>query len=241
MRVLAAACMILALSSVGASATNYCYVSEFPDGSQPVAFTPPLVDQPQITVSGSPAQSAAFGGNTKIIRISCDTTVSAAFGTNPTATVNNMRLPANVPEYFYVLPWADSLFHHSGGITAFRATATFIGEASVSGSAGLTGPFTASITIPSYAYTARVIIMVAGGSFYPAPTVTGTINGNATDVAVSLSNGGNPGSVAVLSATVAPGTTSLSISWTYSAGNYSVLSAGITRSTIRFLPLQLLL
>lgn len=103
MKRLAAAAVILALSCAGASAANFCYVTEFPDAAQPVAITPPLADQ-QVTVTASPASVAnPFGGNTKIVRISCDTTVSAAFGSSPTAATTNMRLPANVPEYFYVI------------------------------------------------------------------------------------------------------------------------------------------
>lgn len=102
---------VFALSSP-AFAVNFCYVTEFQlqvDRTVQVALTPPLVDQAAITVSAASAQSAAFGSSTGMIRISCDTTVSAAFGSNPTATVNNMRLPANVPEYFKV----------SGGKVAF--------------------------------------------------------------------------------------------------------------------------
>jgi hypothetical protein len=102
MKRLAAASLFLALSCLGASAANFCYITEFPDAAQPVAKTPALVDQAPVTVSIASAQSAAFGGDSKIARISCDTTVSASFGTNPTATTSNMRLPANVPEYFYV-------------------------------------------------------------------------------------------------------------------------------------------
>ena len=102
MKRLIVAFAILAISALPAAAVNFCYVSEFPDAAQPVVFTPPLADT-QVTVSASPASSNAFGGNTKIVRISCDTTVSAAWGTNPTAATTNLRIPANVPEYFYVL------------------------------------------------------------------------------------------------------------------------------------------
>ena len=92
-----------------AFAVNFCYVTEFPlqvDGSVQVAVTPPLADQ-QVTVSIASAPSAAFGNSTGMARISCDTTVSAVFGApgaTPTATTTNMRLPANVPEYFRVRP-----------------------------------------------------------------------------------------------------------------------------------------
>ena len=100
---------VLALMASPAFAVNFCYVTEFPlqvDGSVQVATTPAFVDQ-QITVSASSAASAAFGNSTGMVRISCDTTVSALFGApsaTPTATATNMRLPANVPEYFRVRP-----------------------------------------------------------------------------------------------------------------------------------------
>jgi hypothetical protein len=103
MKRLIAAAAFLALSCAGASAANFCYVTEFPDAAQPVAITPALADQ-QVTVSTSPASTTnPFGGGTKIVRISCDTTVSAVFGVTPSAATTNMRLPANVPEYFYVI------------------------------------------------------------------------------------------------------------------------------------------
>jgi hypothetical protein len=104
---------LFALAAQPAFAVNFCYVTEFPlqvDGSVQVALTPPLVDQTAITVSAASAQSAAFGPGTGMARISCDTTVSAAFGSNPTATTSNMRLPANVPEYFRVRPGQRAAF-----------------------------------------------------------------------------------------------------------------------------------
>lgn len=105
--------VLLALAAQPALAANFCYVTEFPlqvDGSVQVALTPPLVDQTAVTVSVASAQSAAFGPSTGMARISCDTTVSAAFGSNPTATTSNMRLPANVPEYFRVRPGSKVAF-----------------------------------------------------------------------------------------------------------------------------------
>lgn len=107
---------LFALATQPAFAVNFCYVTEFPlqvDGSVQVALTPPLVDQTAITVSVTTAASAAFGNSTGMVRISCDTTVSAAFGApgaTPTATTNNMRLPANVPEYFRVRPTGKVAF-----------------------------------------------------------------------------------------------------------------------------------
>lgn len=113
-RLIFAALAFVALAQP-AFAVNFCYVTEFPlqvDGSVQVATTPAFADQ-QITVSVASASSAAFGSNTGLVRISCDTTVSAIFGApgaTPTAATTNMRLPANVPEYFRVRPTGKVAF-----------------------------------------------------------------------------------------------------------------------------------
>lgn len=99
------ASLFLALSCFGAQAANFCYVTEFyltADSGVQVARQPALVDQSPVSVSATSAQSAAFGGDTKLVRIECDTTVSFLFGTNPTATANNARMAASAPEYFQV-------------------------------------------------------------------------------------------------------------------------------------------
>ena len=49
-------------------------------------------------------QSAAFGSSTRMIRVIADTDVYLAFGANPTATANDIRVPANQVEYFGVNP-----------------------------------------------------------------------------------------------------------------------------------------
>lgn len=105
MKRLAAASLFLALSCLGASAANFCYVSEFyltADSGVQVARQPSLVDQAPVSVSATSAQSAAFSGDTKLIRIECDTIVSFVIGANPTATASNARMAASAPEYFQV-------------------------------------------------------------------------------------------------------------------------------------------
>jgi hypothetical protein len=59
-----------------------------------------------VTTSGTTAQSAAFGANTQFIAISTPAAqaVTAVFGSNPTATVTNLRLPANSVIFFGVKP-----------------------------------------------------------------------------------------------------------------------------------------
>lgn len=106
------AVLLLALSCAGASAAT-CYVTEFvltADAGVQVARQPALVDQTPITVSSTSAQSAAFSGDTKLVRIHCDVIVSVKFGTSPTATTSTMRMPADATEYFQVLPGSKVAF-----------------------------------------------------------------------------------------------------------------------------------
>jgi hypothetical protein len=90
-----------------------CNVTEFPliaEANVQVAQMPPLIDQTPVTTSGTSAQSAAFGGDTKMARFWCDTQSAVAVGANPTATTNNMPLSAGVPEYFRVQPGQKAAF-----------------------------------------------------------------------------------------------------------------------------------
>ena len=50
------------------------------------------------------AQSAALIAHTNIVRIIADADVYIAFGLNPTATANSIRVPLNTVEYFAVNP-----------------------------------------------------------------------------------------------------------------------------------------
>lgn len=60
-------------------------------------------DQAPVTFTTT-AQSAAFGANTVAVQVHVDGIASIAFGTNPAATTNNMRLNANDTRYFFVPP-----------------------------------------------------------------------------------------------------------------------------------------
>lgn len=64
----------------------------------------PGTDQTPITSSGTSQQSAAFDAQTTVVEIHSDGIISIAFGTNPTATVNNRRIPADVTRFFAVKP-----------------------------------------------------------------------------------------------------------------------------------------
>lgn len=96
--------LALALCGQPASAA-VCYISEFSqagDAGIQVAKQPAVTDQTPVAVGGSSVQSAVFNANTKLVRIECDVVASMVFGTNPTATANNARISANLPEYFQV-------------------------------------------------------------------------------------------------------------------------------------------
>lgn len=85
------------------------YISEFANmagvGSRFVntAPMPPLVEQ-TVAIGGASTQSNAFSATTQVIRVCADSVCSIEIGLNPTATATKARLPANVTEYFAVLP-----------------------------------------------------------------------------------------------------------------------------------------
>ena len=53
---------------------------------------------------GVAVQSAAFGDNTRFVRLHADAACRVLFGANPTATGTSMRLAAGATEYFGVRP-----------------------------------------------------------------------------------------------------------------------------------------
>lgn len=68
-----------------------------------VAKEPALVVQSPITIGATSVKSAAFNAKTRVIRVNTDAACSIAFGDDPTATANSMRLSANQTEYFVVV------------------------------------------------------------------------------------------------------------------------------------------
>lgn len=69
-----------------------------------IANAPPIVEQTPVVISAGSLQSAAFNAKTAMIRVATDAICSIAIGTNPTATVNTMRMAADQVEYFSVQP-----------------------------------------------------------------------------------------------------------------------------------------
>lgn len=64
----------------------------------------PGFDQPALATGGGSLASAAFGPNTRLVRLNTDVVCSVAFGAAPVAVVTAGRLPANATEYFAVTP-----------------------------------------------------------------------------------------------------------------------------------------
>lgn len=86
------------------------YISEFQFmgandyGALPIARQPAVANQAPVDFTGVAAPSAAFGGNTTVVRVWSDTKCCVRFGASPTATVADMPLAANTTEYFGVTP-----------------------------------------------------------------------------------------------------------------------------------------
>ncbi len=62
---------------------------------------PPDAEQ-TVAIGAASAQSAIFGSSTKFVQLMADVVCSVAFGTDPTATADTMRLAADVPQLFAV-------------------------------------------------------------------------------------------------------------------------------------------
>jgi len=75
-------------------------------GALPSPQEPGITTQTAISTSATSAQSAAFDANTRFVAISSPASqaVGVAFGSNPTADANSLRLPANGLYFFGVKP-----------------------------------------------------------------------------------------------------------------------------------------
>lgn len=71
-------------------------------GSLSVAFGVPVVRSNNVTIGGGSAQSAAFNGNTTLIRVHTDAICSILIGASPTAAATDARMAADQTEYFAV-------------------------------------------------------------------------------------------------------------------------------------------
>lgn len=64
----------------------------------------PFVATEDINASTVSAQSAAFDGQTRFVRVVSDANVRVRFGSDPTAVVTDMPIRANSPEFVAVVP-----------------------------------------------------------------------------------------------------------------------------------------
>lgn len=107
-KILAAA--IFLLSATTAQAASRVWISEFGvlgtanNGSPQIASLPSLTNQSTLDISGGVQSSAAFGSQTKFIRIVCE--VQCAVKVGGTATTSDTLIGALSPEYFGVQPAA---------------------------------------------------------------------------------------------------------------------------------------
>lgn len=81
--------------------------------SQPFPVVPAnqkLVSQAAITATATPASSSAFSGGSGLVLIQSEEAVYVAFGSAPTATVNDYRIQAGGEQFFVVQPgWKVSV------------------------------------------------------------------------------------------------------------------------------------
>lgn len=105
------AALILVLIATPSFAASRVWISEFgvltvtnTSTQAQIAALPSLTDQATLDISGGVQASAAFGSQTRYIRIVCE--VQCAVRVGGTATTSNMLLGALSPEYFGVQPGA---------------------------------------------------------------------------------------------------------------------------------------
>jgi hypothetical protein len=110
LRYLVAAAFAL-LASTSAEAASRVWISEFgvltatnSGSAGQMAALPSLADQSTLDISGGVQTSAAFGSQTKYIRITCE--VQCAVKVGGTATTSSLPIGAMSPEYFGVQPGA---------------------------------------------------------------------------------------------------------------------------------------
>lgn len=72
-------------------------------GILPAGMEPALATQ-KVAIGAGSIQSAAFNARTTFVCINVDAPCSYLFGANPTATANEMRMPADGTQYFGVVP-----------------------------------------------------------------------------------------------------------------------------------------
>ena len=83
--------------------TEYEELARDSQGNVILAGKEPRVTSQSVTYTTS-AQSAAFNGKTRYIRVVADAVAYLDFGSNPTSTTSDTRLPSGVVEFYGVEP-----------------------------------------------------------------------------------------------------------------------------------------
>lgn len=99
------------------------YISEYADAGRLNGLIPvgaePCTDQAPVTFTGTAGLSAAFGPNTRLVRVHVDGIASIKFGTAPTAVANtNKRMTAGMTEYFWLAPGAVGQSYKISAVTS---------------------------------------------------------------------------------------------------------------------------
>lgn len=103
MRALFAALALLACGLASAATCNVTEFAERPPVTYQAAIAPAVTSY-NVTYTTSSVQGAVFQPTTALIRVQCDATAYILFGTNPTALLTSLRIPAGGTEYFTVVP-----------------------------------------------------------------------------------------------------------------------------------------
>lgn len=73
-----------------------------PGVSIPAGKEPAITQQTKIDATGTSQQSAAFNAETTFVLVTTDEIIHIVFGTAPTATDNDHRMPADSTQFFGV-------------------------------------------------------------------------------------------------------------------------------------------
>lgn len=85
----------------------YISISEHTAGSSAsmqMGKWPPLIVQTDLTIGAGAVQSAAFGGDTKALRVNCRAACKISVGLNPDASVDGVGFSAGQTEWMNVEP-----------------------------------------------------------------------------------------------------------------------------------------
>lgn len=83
--------------------TEFAHAAASPHTGFLPAMKGPALDEQRFTFTTA-TPSNAFTGSTRFVRVTADAVCHLAFGDNPTATADSMRLPSGAVEYFGVEP-----------------------------------------------------------------------------------------------------------------------------------------